>query len=250
MAKEEVKFYLLQTEKGTKYKGGYKNEMDISHLNAHQNTIFNIDVQQSAYFTMCIKGFEYGRFFTSISSMSKNLGYNDGRRDFYFKKDKNAFNVTTVDPSNPEASMSYTGWNDYTKQGRGNASKYWLPLKSLQYSQGSIETMSIASGTFSDIQLPFRKHSPTLTVEMYDHRSDFFEMKLREWHSESVLTGGFVPVLESICKEVEIRGYSTNGECNYVTTCQCILADDIVTTRGYDSNELKVIQFKLVVVGY
>ena len=248
MAKEEVKFYLLKQEKGTTYKGGYTNEMDISHLNAHHNTIFNLDIQQSAYFTMNIPDFNYGRFYSSISSVTTS--YNDGRRDFYFNRNSNAFNVDTVDPTNPAGSMNYTGWDNFKKQHRGNASKHWLPLKSLQYSQGSIETMTLASGTFSDIQLPFRKHSPTLTVEMYDHRSDFFEMKLREWHSESVLTGGFVPVLESICKEVEIRGYSTNGECNYVTTCQCILADDIVTTRGYDSNELKVIQFKLVIVGY
>lgn len=248
MAKEEVKFYLLKEEKGTTYKGGFKNEMSVSHLNAHHNSYFNIDVQQSAYFTMMIDGFEYGRFHASFSSTTQS--YNDGRRDFYFKDNKNAFNVTTIDPSNPSASMKYSGWNDYTKQGRTNSTKYWLPIKSLQYSQGSIETMSIASGTFSDIQLPFRKHSPTLTVEMYDHRSDFFEMKLREWHSESVLNGGYVPVLESICKEVTIWGYSTNGECNSITVCQCILADDIVTTRGYDSNELKVIQFKLVVVGY
>lgn len=244
MAKEEVKFYLLESEKGTKYKGGYKNEMSISHLNAHQNTYFNIDVQQSAYFTMLIEGFEYGRFHSSLTSITNS--YNDGRRDYYFNNNQNAFNVTTIDPQAPANSMRYTGWDKF----KGNSSEHWLPLKSLQYSQGSIETMSLASGTFSDIQLPFRKHSPTLTVEMYDHRSDFFEMKLREWHSESVLTGGFVPVLESITKNVRIRGYSTNGECNYVTNCQCILADDIVTTRGYDSNELKVIQFKMVVVGY
>ena len=248
MAKEEVKFYLLQSEKGTTYKGGYKNEMAITHLNAHQNSYFNIDMQQSAYFTMKIEGFDYGRFHSSLSSVTQS--YNDGRRDYYFNNDPNAFNVTTIDSTNPSKSMKYTGWQDFTKQGRGNASEYWLPLKSLQYSQGSIETMTLASGTFSDIQLPFRKHSPTLTVEMYDHRSDFFEMKLREWHSESVLNGGFVPVLESITKKVTIRGYSTNGDCNSVTVCDCILADDIVTTRGYDSNELKVIQFKLVVVGY
>lgn len=248
MAYEEVKFYLLKQEKGTTYKGGYTNEMSISHLNAHHNSYFNIDIQQSAYFTMLIEGFEYGRFHSSLTSITQS--YNDGRRDFYFNNNPNAFNVTTKYSSNPAASMNYTGWDNFVKQKKGNSSENWLPLKSLQYSQGSIETMSLASGTFSDIQLPFRKHSPTLTVEMYDHRSDFFEMKLREWHSESVLTGGFVPVLESITKKVKIRGYSTNGECNYVTECQCILADDIVTTRGYDSNELKVIQFKLVVVGY
>ena len=85
---------------------------------------------------------------------------------------------------------------------------------------------------------------------MVDHRSDFFEMKLREWHAQSVVTQGFVPVLESITKKVTIRGWSPNGECNSVTVCDCILADDISTTRGYEGNDMKVISFKLMVVGY
>ena len=69
MAKNnEVKFYLLEREKGTRYKGGYKNEPMISSTNSLMNTYFNIDVQQSAYFTMLIEGFEYGRFHTQVEA--------------------------------------------------------------------------------------------------------------------------------------------------------------------------------------
>lgn len=220
---------------GTKYIGD-KNDLDISKNNAHLNTYFNLDISQSAYFTMLIDGFEYGRFHSSY--MSTTTSANDGRRDNYFNRSNNAFDFGK--PSNS------TGFENFTQ----NGSIYWMPLKSLQYTQGSIETMSVAVGAFADLQLPFRKHSPTFTVEMYDARNDFFEMKLREWHNMSVLTEGYVPVLESICRKVQIRSWATNGECNSLTECQCILADDINVTRSYDGNDLKLIQFKLIVVGW
>lgn len=213
----KVDFKLVAVEQGTKYIGD-RNDTSISNYNAHLNSYFNIDVQQSAYFTMLIEGFEYGRFHTSISSITS--ARNDG----------------IINPS----------FDKFSK----NGSIYWMPLKSLSQSQGSIETMSIPCGVFADLQLPFRKNSPTLSVECYDHRSDFFEMKLKEWHAQSVLTAGYVPVLESITKKVTIRGFATNGECNSVTICQCILADDITVNRDYESNSLKVVSFKLVVVGY
>lgn len=225
---------LLRDEKGTTYIGD-KNDMSVSNYNAHLNTYFNIDVQQSAYFTMHVEGWEYGRFHSSYKSTTTSR--NDGRRDYYFNDAPNKFQ---------SSKEHYSGFDRFDT----NSSIFWMPIKSLQYSQGSIETMTLACGAFADLQLPFRKRSPVLTVESYDHRSDFFEMKLREWHSQSVLTGGYVPVLESIVKDVTIRQWATNGECNAVTKCSCILADDITTTRGYEGNELKVIQFKLVVVGY
>lgn len=261
--KNEVKFYLLKDEKGTTYKGGYKNEPEITSTNSQMNTYFNIDIQQSAYFTMLIEGFEYGRFHTQIEATSPGgSALTNGRHDYYFNTDPKP--NLTGDGSlgrNMAYTDTMTSWIDnnvkFTSGKNGTwqtfsrrRTEHWLPLKSLQYSQGSIEALSLATGTFSDLRLPFRKQSPTLSVEMYDHRSDFFEMKLREWHSESVLTGGFVPVLESITRKVTIMGFSTNGDCNYQTECQCILIDDISTTRGYDGNDLKVISFKLLVVGY
>lgn len=208
---------VLKGQQNTDYIGD-KNDISKSNYNAHQNTYFNIDIQQSAYFTMLVKGWEYGRFHTSFKSISTQTY--DGNRNGAFDR--------------------------FTE----NNSLYWMPLKSLQYSHGSIETMSLGVGAFADLQLPFRKHLPTLTVEMYDHRSDYFEMKLREWHAQSVLTEGFVPVLESIVKEVEIRGWATNGECNSVTTCSCILADDLTVSRSYEEDGFKLISFKLLVVGY
>ena len=264
--KEEVKFYLLEKEKGTLYKGGWNNEIDITSVNSQVNTYFNIDIQQSAYFTMLIEGFEYNRFHTQVRATNAGT-YNAGRSDFTFRNDPTPTAVyepysntntyvtggDTVRENWIKDNIQYSNWEGSTKQGgpwKGRQSEYWLPLKSLQYSQGSIEALSLAAGTFSDLRLPFRKQSPTLTVEMYDHRSDYFEMKLREWHSESVLTGGFVPVLENIKKHVKIIGFSTNGGWNYTTECDCILIDDITTSRSYAENDLKVISFKLLVVGY
>ena len=225
----------FSTLEGTQYIGN-KNDFDISKNNSHLNSIFAIDVAQSAYFTMLIEGFEYGRFYTSY--MSVTTSPNDGRRDTYYNRSNDAF-----DSGKTLNSTNFDNW------GR-NGSIYWMPLKSLSYNQGSIETANISVGAFADLHLPFRKHSPTLSVEMYDARNDFFEMKLREWHNMSVLTEGFVPVLESICKKVQIRSWATNGECNSLTECQCILADDINVTRSYDGNDLKLIQFKLIVVGW
>lgn len=231
----KVNFQVLE---GTQYIGN-RNDISISKNNAHLNSYFNIDIQQSAYFTMLIEGFEYGRFHSSY--MSVTTSPNDGRRDFYYEQSSKAF----ADRNTNRAIVS-TSFENFGR----NGSIYWMPLKSLSYTQGSIETMSIAVGAFADLQLPFRKHSPTLNVEMYDARNDFFEMKLREWHNMSVLTEGCVPVLESITKKVQIRSWATNGECNSLTECQCILADDINVTRSYDGNDLKLIQFKLVVVGW
>ena len=238
----------FSTLEGTQYIGN-KNDFDISKNNSHLNSIFAIDVAQSSYFTMLIEGFEYGRFYTS--HMSVTTSPNDGRRDTYYERSSQAFSHTTA----PRKSFS-TGFEDQYTLPDGsvvkarNGSIYWMPLKSLSYNQGSIETANISVGAFADLHLPFRKHSPTLSVEMYDARNDFFEMKLREWHNMSVLTEGFVPVLESICKKVQIRSWATNGECNSLTECQCILADDINVTRSYDGNDLKLIQFKLIVVGW
>lgn len=215
---------------------GDKNDIPISNYNAHLNTYFNIDVQQSAYFTMLIEGFEYNRFHASHYSTTSSR--DDGRRDFVYAQQQDAFGA--------EAPVRVTGFDNFQK----NGSKFWIPLKSLQYSQGSIENMSVTVGTFADLQLPFRKHCPSLTVEMYDHRSDFFEMKLKEWHAQTVVPTGFVPVLESIVKKVTLRGYATNGEQNYNQECQCILADDISVNRSYESNDLKVVSFKLIIVGY
>ncbi len=231
----KVNFSVLE---GTEYIGN-KNDIDISKNNAHLNTYFNIDMQQSAYFTMLIEGFEYGRFHSSY--MSVTTSPNDGRRDGYYNRTSNAFDYNK--------NWNSTGF-DNNLNAKGNGSIFWMPLKSLNYTQGSIETASISVGAFADLHLPFRKHSPTFSVEMYDARNDFFEMKLREWHNMSVLTEGFVPVLESICKKVQIRSWATNGECNSLTECQCILADDINVTRSYDGNDLKLIQFKLIVVGW
>jgi hypothetical protein len=231
----KVNFSVLE---GTSYIGN-KNDIDISKNNAHLNSYFNIDMSQSAYFTMLIEGFEYGRFHTSY--MSVTTSPNDGRRDEYYERSPQAFAKTTT----PRKTVS----SNFDNWGR-NGSIYWMPLKSLSYNQGSIETANISVGAFADLHLPFRKHSPTFSVEMYDARNDFFEMKLREWHNMSVLTEGFVPVLESICKKVQIRSWATNGECNSLTECQCILADDINVTRSYDGNDLKLIQFKLIVVGW
>lgn len=230
---DKVNFSVLE---GTQYIGN-KNDLDISKNNAHLNTYFNIDMAQAAYFTMLIEGFEYGRFHSSY--MSVTTSKNDGRRDNYFNRSNNAF-----DYNKPLQSTGFE--NNF----RANGSIYWMPLKSLNYNQGALETANISVGAFADLHLPFRKHSPTFTVEMYDARNDFFEMKLREWHNMSVLTKGFVPVLESICKKVQIRSWATNGECNSLTECQCILADDINVTRSYDGNDLKLIQFKLIVVGW
>lgn len=215
---------------------GDRNDVSISSYNSHLNTYFNIDVQQSAYFTMLIDGFEYGRFHASYKSITSSI--NDGRRDMYYDDQVNKFQATEKYKS--------TGFENFGQ----NGSIFWLPLKSLQYSQGSIENMTVPVAAFADLQLPFRKRSPSFTVEMYDHRSDFYEMKLREWHTQSVVTGGYVPVLESIAKKVTIRGWATNGECNSVTECLCILGDDITTNRSYDANDLKIISFKLIVVGY
>lgn len=212
-----VNYSVLQTNQGTTYIGA-KNDIAITNRQQHQNSYFNIDVQRSDTFTMLIEGFEYGRYHASYKSVS----------------------------SAPWDGVINPNFDRFSS----NDSIFWMPLKSLTYSQGSIENMSIAVGTFSDLSLPFRKHCPTLTVEMVDHRSDFFEMKLREWHAQSVVTQGFVPVLESITKKVTIRGWAPNGECNSVTVCDCILADDISTTRGYEGNDMKVISFKLMVVGY
>lgn len=278
MAKKDVNFYLIKQEKGTTYKNPYANEIDISNVNSQINTYFNIDVQQSAYFTMMIDGFEYGRFHTQIQASTPGgtslLKHNNGRRDYTFvndpkpvvdgagnlgdgsvMRDSEYGKLTFRDTIEPylENNTKYNGWQNFTgNDGRrtGRRTEHWLPLKSLQFSNGSIEALSLAAGTFSDLRLPFRKQSPTLTVEMYDHRSDVFEMMLKEWHSESVLTSGFVPVLESITKTVTIRGFSTNGDINYETTCECILIDDITTSRDYSTNDLKVISFKLLVVGY
>lgn len=213
----KVDFKLIAVEQGTQYIGN-RNDISISDYNAHLNSYFNIDIQQAAYFTMLIEGFEYGRFHASYKSITTSRF--DGVINSKFDKFPR------------------------------NDSIYWMPIKSLSQSQGSIETLKLACGAFSDLQLPFRKSSPTLSVECYDHRSDFFEMKLKEWHAQSVLTNGFVPVLDSIIKNVEIRSWATNGECNSVTKCQCILADDITVNRDYESNSLKVVSFKLVVVGY
>lgn len=269
--KNEVKFSILKDEKGTTYKGGYTNEPEINSTNSLINTYFNIDIQQSAYFTLLIEGMEYGRFHTQIEAVTPNgLGMTNGRRDYFFEEDpvptakyepttahKTEGSLTYVTGSQAEretwieSKVKYTpGKNGQWQNFKGRRTVHWLPLKSLQYSQGSIEALSLATGTFSDLRLPFRKQSPTLTIEMYDHRSDFFEMKLREWHSETVLTGGFVPVLESIKRHVWLRGFSTNGDCNYVTECDCILIDDINTSRDYASNDLKVISFKLLIIGY
>lgn len=249
--KEEVNFFVLEAEKGTKYKGGFKGEIDISKTNSHVNTYFNIDAQQSAYFTLMIEGFEYNRYHTQVSAPGAT--YLSGRRDFYFESDPvpstaGDGSMSGIDTAKRwiNNNIRYSGWQNYGTR----KSEYWLPLKSLQYSQGSIEALSLAAGTFSDLRLPFRKQSPTLTIELYDHRSDYFEMKLREWHSESVLTAGYVPVLESISKKVTIAGYSTNGDQNYKTRCDCILIDDISTSRDYASNDLKVVSFKLLVIGY
>lgn len=219
----------------TKYIGT-RNDVSISNYNAHLNTYFNIDVQQSAYFTMLIEGFEYNRFHASVQSTTSS--WNDGRRDSYY-----AYNSKTFEATETQIS---TGFESFSQ----NTSAYWMPLKSLNYSQGSLENMSIAVGVLADIQLPFRKHSPTLSVETFDHRSDFYEMKLKEWHSQSVVTNGFVPVLESIVKKVTIRGFATNGEQNTQQECYCILGDDITVNRSYEENALKVVSFKLVVVGY
>ena len=262
-AKNEVNFKILQQENGTTYKGGFNNEIDITSKNSQINTYFNIDIQQSAYFTMLIEGFEYGRFHTQVEATTPNgMALKNGRHDFYFDTDpkpstagdgsllrnmKTKDNITDWVDGNVKYFKGKNGtWQNFTQR----RTEHWLPLKSLQYSQGSIEALSLATGTFSDLRLPFRKQSPTFTVEMYDHRSDFFEMKLREWHSETVLTGGFVPVLDSIKKHVVIMGFSTNGDCNYRTECDCILIDNITTSRDYSSNDLKVISFKLLVIGY
>lgn len=188
---------------------GSRNDTAISNANYDTNSYFNIDMQQSAYFTMLIEGFEYNRYHSAIKSTTSSMGKFDT-----------------------------------------NESIYWLPLKSMQYSEGGMENLSIPCGVFADLPLPFRKHCPTLTCECYDHRSDFFEMKLREWHTQSVVTQGFVPVLDSIVRNVEIRSYATNGEINSHQVCQCILVDDISVSRSYEDNGLKSIQFKLIVVGY
>lgn len=227
-----VKYTALE---GVSYIGS-KNDMGISNDNSQLNSIFNLNAQQSAYFTLLIEGFEYSRYHTSYMSTTKSA--NDGRRDNYFNRANNAFTYGRP--------LQNTGFDNFNR----NASLYWMPLKSLNYTQGSIETANISTGVFADLQLPFRKHSPVLSIETYDDRSDFFEMKLREWHNMSVLTEGFVPVLESICKKVHIRSWSTNGECNSITECQCILTDDISVTRSYEENGLKVVSFKLTVVGW
>lgn len=188
---------------------GSRNDTAISSANYDTNSYFNIDMQQSAYFTMLIEGFEYNRYHANIKSATSSMGNFDR-----------------------------------------NEMIYWLPLKSMQYSEGGMENLNIPCGVFADLPLPFRKHCPTLTCECYDHRSDFFEMKLREWHTQSVVTQGFVPVLDSIVRNVEIRSYATNGEINSHQVCQCILVDDISVSRSYEDNGLKSIQFKLIVVGY
>lgn len=233
----KVNFSVLE---GTSYIGD-KNDVQISKNNANLNHVQLLDAAQSSYFTMLIEGFEYSRFYTSY--MSTTTSKNHGRRDYYYEKDPNAFNDINNLTPRKTVSTNFDNW------GR-NGSIYWMPLKSLTYTQGAIENTTFGVGAFADLQLPFRKHSPTLQVELCDARSDFFEMKLREWHNMSVITDGFVPVLESISKKVQIRSWATNGECNSLTECQCILADDISVTRSYEANDLKIISFKLVVVGW
>lgn len=224
----KVNYQILGAGQGVTYIGD-RNDNAITNASSHYNTYFNIDMQQSAYFTMLIEGFDYSRFYVSYKSITNSRDYGAVQ--------------SPTDIASGSNTSSFDNWGV-------NASMNFMPLKSLNYSQGSIETMSIACGAFSDLALPFRKKCPTLAVEMYDHRSDFFEMKLREWHTMSVVTDGFVPILESITKKVTIKSWATNGECNSTQTCDCLLADDISVTRDYSSNDLKTISFKLIVVGY
>ena len=65
----KVDFKLIAVEQGTQYIGN-RNDISISDYNAHLNSYFNIDIQQAAYFTMLIEGFEYGRFHASYKSIT------------------------------------------------------------------------------------------------------------------------------------------------------------------------------------
>ena len=143
MAKNnEVKFYLLEREKGTVYKGGYKNEPMISSTNSLLNTYFNIDVQQSAYFTMLIEGFEYGRFKTQIEATTPSgAALNNGRHDYYFDTDptpnikgdgslgknmKYTDNITDWVQKNAKFAAGANGsWQNFNRRRSVN----WLPLK-------------------------------------------------------------------------------------------------------------------------
>lgn len=225
----KVNFGILQSGQGTTYIGNVADNV-VTSKQQHLNSYFNIDAQRIYTFTMLIEGFEYGRYHASYKSITQSV--NDGIAS-------QVYNPVTK-------RYESTGFDNFKQ----NASINWIPLKSCVFSQGGIENMSIAVGAFSDIQLPFRKHCPTLTCELYDHKSDFFEMKLREWHAQSVVSSGFVPVLESITKKVTIRAWSPTGECNSVQDVQCILGEDISVSRNYADNDLKVISFKMIVVGY
>src|SRR5574344_809592 len=134
-----VHFNILKTDCGTTYIGT-KNNTKITNIDYHTNTLFNLDMAQSAYFTILIEGFEYDRFYTAYMSTTKSE--NDGIRN--------------------------RGFDHFT----GNSSIYWMPIKSIQISQGALENVSLAVGAFADLQIPFRRHLPTLTVEMSDHRSE------------------------------------------------------------------------------
>jgi hypothetical protein len=60
---------ILRKTKGVTFIGA-KNNLEISSdpYNPTYNSYFNIDVQQSAYFTMMVEGWKFNRFHTAIFS--------------------------------------------------------------------------------------------------------------------------------------------------------------------------------------
>src|SRR5574344_24879 len=125
----------------------------------------------------------------------------------------------------------------------------FLPVKSVNYNPVSIESTNITAGIFSELSFITHKKVGKISIELLDTNDCYYEKLLKRWYDNSVPHGGYVGYLTDKVATFTYTSFSTSGKVMASNSFYVILDGEYSTTRDYDSNALKQLNFSLTIVG-
>ena len=131
-------------------------------------------------------------------------------------------------------------------------SKYgaFLPVKSLNYTPVSLDSLRITVGLFGDILIPQHRKMGRIELEINDTSDHFYENMFYTWYAKTVPdNSGYIGYFKDFVKQLEYREFDHEGKPRRTYYMEVIPDGDIRVSRSYEANEIKVFSVTLVIVG-
>lgn len=125
----------------------------------------------------------------------------------------------------------------------------FLPVKNINLSYVSYESMSIPVSIFGDFPLLSKKRVSTISLVCYDTDDNKLEHELLKWENECFPKGRFVAYMEDIVRKFTYKGFDVKGKETFTISFYVIPSGSVSVSRDYSNNDAKLINFSVICVG-